>query len=369
MKLSTRWTGTLSAIFLSAILASSLLATFSSRAANSRTPSPDAARPARTFEFTYKVLVPAIATSHDALRIWIPLPSSDRWQTIADLKIESPVAYQVKTEERFSNQMAYFNVDAQHASAPFEITVHFIATRSEHRVDLVAAHPGSDPLAAHDEAVLRFLQPDRLVPIDGTIGDLSKEQTAGANTQLEKARKIYEYVVATMRYDKSGSGWGHGDAIWACTAKRGNCTDFHSLFDGMARAAGIPARFEIGFPLPDDKSLGDIPGYHCWTEFYIEGIGWIPIDASEAWKHPEKHDYFFGANDVNRVQFSMGRDLRLSPPQQSDRLNYFVYPYAELNGKTFDQLRSHFSFRDVPSAAAGSATAGDEGDASRTPTR
>ena len=369
MKFSTRWTGIMIAIFLSAIVAGGLLATISSRAANSRTPSPDAARPARTFEFTYKVLAPAIPAPHGALQIWIPLPSSDRWQTISDLKIESPVGYQVKKEERFGNQMAYINVDAQHASAPFEINVHFVAIRSEHRVDLVAAKPASDALSARDEAVLRFLQPDRLVPIDGTIGDLSKEQTAGANTPLEKARKIYEYVVATMRYDKSGTGWGHGDAIWACTAKRGNCTDFHSLFDGMARAAGIPARFEIGFPLPDDKSQGDIPGYHCWTEFYIENIGWIPIDASEAWKHPEKHDYFFGANDINRVQFSMGRDLRLNPPQQSDPLNYFVYPYAELDGKPFDQLQPHFSFRDVPPAAARPATAGDEREATRTPTR
>jgi len=356
MKLSTRFIKISIVTIFSALALSCSIAMLTSRAASRPADSPQASQPSRVFEFTYRVSVPAIPGSHGPLRIWVPLPSTDQWQTISQLKIESPIAYKVNREERFSNQMAYFDVAAAQAASPFEITVHFMAVRSEHRVELVATHSGSGALSSRDPAVARFLQPDRLVPSDGVIGELSKEQTAGANTQLEKARKIYEYVVATMRYDKSGTGWGHGDAIWACTAKRGNCTDFHSLFDGMARAAGIPARFEVGFPLPPDKPESEIPGYHCWTEFFIDGIGWIPIDASEAWKHPDKHDYFFGANDINRVQFSMGRDLRLNPPQQGEPLNYFVYPYAELDGKLFDQLQTHFAFRDAQRNAPSSAT-------------
>ena len=109
-----------------------------------------------------------------------------------------------------------------------------------------------------------------------------------------------------MRYDTSGTGWGNGDAIWACTAKCGNCTDFHSLFIGMMLAAGIPARFEIGFPLPADRHDGAVPGYHCWAEFYVEPYGWIAVDASEAWTHPDKKDYFFAAHDDNRLQFTVG---------------------------------------------------------------
>ena len=31
-----------------------------------------------------------------------------------------------------------------------------------------------------------------------------------------------------------------GDAVWACTSKYGNCTDFHSLFIGMARSPASP---------------------------------------------------------------------------------------------------------------------------------
>ena len=104
----------------------------------------------------------------------------------------------------------------------------------------------------------------------------------------------------TVKYDKTGKGWGRGDIYYACEARRGNCTDFHAIFIGYARAMGIPARFAIGFPLPADRGAGQIAGYHCWAEFYAKGIGWVPVDASEAAKNPAKREYFFGAHDENR---------------------------------------------------------------------
>jgi len=120
----------------------------------------------------------------------------------------------------------------------------------------------------------------------------------------------------------------------------------------MARSQKIPARYEMGFSIPTDKHSGEVAGYHCWTDFYLKGTGWVPVDISEAWKHPEKHDYFFGAHDVNRVQFTMGRDITLSPPQQGQPLNYFVFPYVEVDGKEFSNVATRSSFADVSSGTA-----------------
>ncbi|NIN98761.1 MAG: transglutaminase domain-containing protein, partial [Anaerolineae bacterium] len=64
-------------------------------------------------------------------------------------------------------------------------------------------------------------------------------------------------------------------------------------------------------------------GYHCWAKFFLPGAGWVPVDISEADKHPSKVDYFFGTICENRVAFSVGRDILLTPPQQGERLNYF----------------------------------------------
>lgn len=305
--------------------------------------------PSRHFEFTYQVTVPPQPSGSGLLRLWIPLPPDDAFQQISGLKIVSSVSHTEASESEYSDRSAYFAPSAQQAAKGFTVEMHFVATRREHKVSLINASASSAETLS-PEMRERYLQPDNLIPLNDTIAKLSQEQTQGISDPLTKARKLYDYVLATMKYDKSGTGWGNGDAMWACTAKRGNCTDFHSLFIGMARVAGIPARFEIGFPLPEDKTSSDIPGYHCWAEFYLDGIGWVPIDASEGWKHPEKRDYFFGAHCFNRVQFSTGRDIRLSPAQTGDRLNYFVYPYAEVGGKPYEDLKTHFAFEDIPSS-------------------
>jgi len=110
------------------------------------------------------------------------------------------------------------------------------------------------------------------------------------------------------------------------------------------------ARFDIGFPLPENKDKGDIAGYHCWAEFYAPKTGWIPVDISEAWKAKQKQDYFFGSVDANRVQLSTGRDVMLSPKQEGPALNYFVYPYVEVDGKPYDKLDKQFGFEEVKSS-------------------
>jgi transglutaminase-like putative cysteine protease len=177
-------------------------------------------------------------------------------------------------------------------------------------------------------------------------------ETAHAHTDLDMARAIYNHVVSTVKYDKTGKGWGRGDIYYACSERRGNCTDFHAIFIGYCRALGIPARFAIGFPLPADRGQGQIAGYHCWAEFYAKGIGWVPIDASEAAKNPSKREYFFGAHDENRIEFTNGRDVVLTPEQHSAPLNYFVYPYAEADGKPFAGTDYAVTYNDAPTRVA-----------------
>lgn len=150
-----------------------------------------------------------------------------------------------------------------------------------------------------------------------------------------------------MRYDKSGTDWGRGDALFACEVRRGNCTDFHALVIAMARSVGVPARFAIGLPLPGERGSGPIAGYHCWAELYVEGRGWVPVDASEAAKDPARREYFFGHHDENRLELSQGRNLRLNPAQHGPRLNFFVYPYAEVDGRPHEAIDRRFSFRDL----------------------
>ena len=266
------------------------------------------------------------------------------------MKIDAPHEYKIHTAQ-YGNKVMHISLNNPQESS-LAITMHFVAIRKEHLQErLQQTNPG--PITEErDKNMDRWLQPDRLVPIDGKIKQWAQEvvDAAGAKTDVEKARAIYNHIVATVKYDKTGQGWGRGDIYYACDARRGNCTDFHAIFIGYARAVGIPARFAIGFPLPTDRGAGEVSGYHCWAEFYAQGIGWVPVDASEAAKNPDKREYFFGAHDENRVEFSIGRDLILQPKQQGDPLNYFVYPYAEVDGKAFTAVEKSFAYHDVTNA-------------------
>jgi transglutaminase-like putative cysteine protease len=297
----------------------------------------------RHFIFHYGFTVKNVP-SGKSVRIWIPVAESDAYQEVKIVSAKGDLPLKKERESKYRNEI-YF-AEASNATQP---ELHFDVEYDVVRHERVALNPSPKVVAVAltNKERQEDLQADALVPVTGLPSDLAVKVTEGKTQSLDKARAIYDYVFTTMKYDKTGTGWGHGDVLYACDAKKGNCTDFHSLFIAMARSQGIPARFEIGFPLPPDKHSAEIAGYHCWSDFYIEGKGWIPVDISEAWKHPEKRDYFFGSHDVNRVQFSMGRDLRLNPAQDGKPLNYFVYPYVEVDGQEYANISLAFSFADV----------------------
>lgn len=303
----------------------------------------------RKFRFNYAFTVKDIPAGTKVVRVWVPVAHSDDHQTVRLVSVKSPVQTRMTEDQEYNNQILYAEIhNPAQTSVDFSLT--YEVTRREYsrgdyaQLEAKDTKPGVVPATME-----RYLQPDKLIPTDGKIKELAIQVTGNQAGTVAKAKAAYDYLFNTMKYDKTGTGWGRGDAVWACDAKHGNCTDFHSPFIGMMRADDIPARFDIGFPIPDNKERGDVAGYHCWAEFFARNIGWVPVDISEAWKAKEKANYFFGTVDANRVQFSTGRDITLSPQQEGAPLNYFVYPYVEVDGKAHDSMSKQFSFEDISS--------------------
>ncbi len=283
------------------------------------------------YSFTVRVTEPG-----KTLDIWFPMAHSDPYQEVKIVSMAGDLPLKQTVEPEYGNRIFYAHTKKA-TRAEYHFSVKYDVVRLEH---FAAA---SASARANPVELKRFLAPDNLVPVTGKPAEIAAQQVKPGMSDLEKARALYDYTFANMRYDKTGSGWGHGDALWACDSHHGNCTDFHSLFISMTRSQHIPSRFEIGFAVPDSKAASDIAGYHCWAEFYVRDRGWFPVDISEAWQQKKK-EYFFGAHDVNRVQFTVGRDIKLNPKQHGQPLNYFVYPYAELNGEEYPSVAIAFSF-------------------------
>lgn len=292
--------------------------------------------PQRHFRFHYAFTV---RNTHvgEPIRIWFPLAHSGEFQQVKIVSQTGDLPLRRARESEYRNAMLYAE-DPRGAKAEYNFAVVYEVSRRQS-----AAYHAS----LSKEQLRRALSADRLVPITGLPADIAARQVEGLREEPVRARALYNYVLANMRYDHLGTGWGHGDALYACNAKHGNCTDFHSLFISMARSQHISARFEIGFSIPPDAHSGEIAGYHCWAEFQNENHEWVPVDISEAWKHPQQQEFFFGHWDDDRIQFTVGRDLTLAPKQAGPPLNYFVYPYVEVGGKEYANVSTHFSFEDL----------------------
>jgi hypothetical protein len=124
----------------------------------------------------------------------------------------------------------------------------------------------------------------------------------------------------------------------------GNCTDFHSLFMSLCRAEGVPTVFEMGYPTMPDGETDRVGGYHCWAYFHDGASGWVPVDISEADKHPEKAEFFYGHLDPDRITFSRGRDIRL-PGMAGPPLNYLpAGAYVEVDGAPHGSVNRNLSY-------------------------
>jgi len=302
----------------------------------------------RTFDATYTATITNIPADAGMLNVWIPLPTSRAGlQDISDVKIDSSYAWQRMRESEFGDEYIFAKVPAPQ-TGELVVRVSFRATRR----GIAFQNIGS--VTPSKSELERALRADRMVTLSPRVRKLADEITAGKTTTTEQAQAIYQYVMTTMKYDKTIPGWGNGDTERACDIKAGNCTDFHSLFMSLARAKSIPTRFIIGFPLPKTAE-GKIPGYHCWAEFYAAGKGWIPVDASDASKSsdPSVRAFLFGNLGADRVEFTRGRDLVLTP-STSDPLNIFIYPRAEASGKVVGTPSVSLDVHDV---SAGSTVA------------
>ncbi len=281
------------------------------------------------FAFTYQAKLPVIQGEG---RAWLPVARSDESQqvTLTGMKLPEGVKAERLANVGEGNEVLTFQVGAAHSGQMIELG-YTVVRKEKSAYEAVNADAAA------------FLKPDRLVPVSKQFKTAAQDAVKRAESAQEKGRALYYHVLERMKYDKTGEGWGRGDAMHACEAGTGNCTDFHAYFIALARSIGLPARFAIGFTIPAHEKSGGITGYHCWAEFLADGK-WVPVDISEADKHPALASYYFGHHPANRFELTRGRDLAPSPLPAGGLINFLVYPFVEVNGRQV-KTENTFTYR------------------------
>jgi transglutaminase-like putative cysteine protease len=313
----------------------------------------------RTFQTVMRL---EIAKPEGQMQAWVPLPalSEPEWfRPAGSTWTTNAKVAETKRDAKYGAEFLHL-VWADDEKAPVvEVTSKF-ATRDRF-VDL--SKPGSTPALGEDER-RRYTAPTELIPTDGIVKETSDKIVAGAAGDLDKARRIYEWVVENTFRDPKTRGCGVGDI--ASMLKSGNlggkCADLNALFVGLARAVGLPARDVYGLRVAPSrfgyKSLGAgsevvTKAQHCRAEVYLAGFGWVPVDPADVRKvvleeppgnlpvaDPKVVDArktLFGAWETNWLAYNVAHDIAL-PGARGPKVAFLMYPQAETAAGRLDCL-------------------------------
>ena len=313
----------------------------------------------RTFETTIGI---QIAKPEGKVQAWVPLPSVDQadWMRSGTSTWKADGSDAVVVSEKIYGAKMLHIVWPEGTVAPVAEVSSRFSTR-DRAVELTAA--GNVKQLSTAERHL-YIQGTELIPVDGIVKETADKITAGAKTDFDKARAIYEWAIENTFRNPKTRGCGLGDITYMIKSGdlSGKCADINALYVGLARASGLPARDVYGLRLGPSKfgykSLGPstenvTKAQHCRAEVFLDGFGWVPVDPADVRKvvleEPpgnlgkdddkvlQARKTLLGAWEGNWVAYNFAHDIAL-PGSAGPKVPFLMYPQAETAAGRLDCL-------------------------------
>jgi transglutaminase-like putative cysteine protease len=303
-----------------------------------------------------------IAKPQGKVQAWVPVPSvneADWFRSGASTWTTNAKIASLKKDTKYGASFLHAEWDAAEKAPVLEVTSGF--STQDRSVDLTK--PGKAGALSDADRKL-YTNPTALIPTDGIVKQTSDKIVAGAKTEMEKARKIYEWVIENSARNPKTRGCGVGDiaAMLKSANLTGKCADLNALYVGLARAAGLPARDVYGLRVVASKfgykSLGAgssnvTKAQHCRAEVYLNGYGWVPADPADVRKvmleEPPANlalgdpkvvaarKALFGSWEGNWLAYNFAHDVVL-PGSPGHAIEFLMYPQAETAATRLDCL-------------------------------
>ena len=307
---------------------------------------------------------PSTIDSDKDLKVWIPIPRE--WDSQKNVQIISvqPEPHSQFMDPEYGNKVFYWDF-GKYPDEPF-YRVDIKARLISYSVNINIDTSDIKPYDLQSKVYQLYIGSGNAIHITPKVEELAKEAVGGETNPYLKAQKILEFVHRKIKYshntrfeqgfeasldymlsnpeldERSGEEYFAGD-----------CTHYSALFTAMCRAEGIPARCvygRIGWApylneenskmfsgldtMATDKGFSGAEhhgmGPHMWSEFYLQDVGWIPVDANAglfAWLHHYK------------IIMSKGRDIMLGPNAPQENHEGYGYQWVPIkNGRAEDFL-------------------------------
>ena len=265
------------------------------------------------------------AEAPNTMYLWVPRPASSASQRNIEL-----LSYSIEPFVDSYRGTSLFKLDdlaansEEHISLSWKTEVYSVET---------SIRPQSIRQITDSPVNSIYTQSSAQLPSDNNA---IKEQTASITGRERnpylKAQRIYEWMLSqfTFLQDQSDE-----NIITALEKKQADSYTAALLYCTLLRAAGVPSLPVAGVLVSRERQAMN----HFWTEFWIDGFGWVPVDpVMGAGAVPQRfivhsdqaEKFYFGSMDSQHITFSRGF-TSLSPMDPRGRTVTHSRSYALQN--------------------------------------
>lgn len=274
----------------------------------------------------------------EPLDLWIPVPQQNYYQNTKERNSQTNGLAQRLHNFDWNFDFIHIHFDTLQEPLHFDI---------QYELHVKERTWNDHPVEISKSDLDFYLQSRPHVPITPYVRLRAHEIIQGAKRNIEKAKKIYDWILYHGERDPNQIGCGLGNVIESLENNHicGRCVDISSVAVALLRGAGVPARELFGIRLGPSSwaqklgRLGDqSESFHCKVEFYVEEGYWNVMDPGDALKvaldeqlsstsrrFQEAAERLFGSAEANWAAFNSLRDTPLSP-HTGQIENYFMYP-------------------------------------------
>lgn len=177
------------------------------------------------------------------------------------------------------------------------------------------------------------------------IVEIADSVTKNATTKLEMVKELYHYVANNYPW-ASAIEYSTIPNIpaYAIEYQKGDCGQVALLLINLLRYKGIPARWQSGWMMhPGEVNL------HDWAEFYIENIGWVPIDISFArggeLNHPIGREFFMSGIDSYRLYLNSDYSGQFHPNKTYPRSESVDFQRGEVETDDYNLYFNQWRYK------------------------
>lgn len=226
-------------------------------------------------------------TALTSLELNLPIPRHWPELSISDITIEGDNPFYLENTEGPGKVVRSIyrggKLPRPNEKRTLKASYHVIVKEIKTRKDILAGMTYPPYLIDDEYSYYTAIEPDpRIVEIVDKI----KKKT---DAPYHLAKSAYDYVIDNMTYSET-----YSSEKWLAE-KRGDCSKFTQLFVDICRTAGMPARPIAGYLCKGDNRK------HCWAEFMLPAVGWIPADPTIGQENAAKRKYYFGNLDNNHL--------------------------------------------------------------------